>query len=73
MSKPSRHKRHSASQCVTCAGQHCRHKRHTPLGGVTTVTLAVLFSYLVPMPLDTIVRGTVVGTVPFSLPKNGEN
>jgi hypothetical protein len=33
------HQRHSLSQCVTCAGQPCRHQRHTPLGGVTIVTL----------------------------------
>lgn len=35
-----RHIRHKPSQCVTCAGQCCRHIRHTPLGGVTIVTLA---------------------------------
>lgn len=35
-----RHIRHKSSQCVTCAGQCCRHIRHTPLGGVTIVTLA---------------------------------
>lgn len=46
----NRHKRHSASQCVTCAGQNNRHKRHTPLWGVTTVTLVVHPSNLVPMP-----------------------
>jgi len=35
----NRHKRHSLSQCVTSAGQYDRHKRHTPLWGVTGVTL----------------------------------
>lgn len=37
-----RHKRHSPSLCVTCACQYLRHIRHTPLGGVTMVTLANL-------------------------------
>lgn len=32
--------RHNLSLCVTCAGQLASHKRHTPLGGVTFVTLA---------------------------------
>ena len=42
-----RHKRHTPSQCVTCAGQFYRHKRHTPLKGVTDVTLvAVLDGFL---------------------------
>ena len=38
MSKP-RHIRHKPSPCVACAAQSCRHIRHTPLGGVTIVTL----------------------------------
>lgn len=37
-----RHKCHKPSLCVTCAGQFDRHERHTPLGGVTIVTLADL-------------------------------
>jgi hypothetical protein len=76
-----RHNRHKASQCVTCAGQFCRHERHTPLGGVTIVTLAKggattenpAFD-LVPMP--PFANGCVTArlTVPFSLPKkSGEN
>jgi hypothetical protein len=36
----NRHRRYKPSQCVTRAGQHNRHQRHTPLGGVTVVTLA---------------------------------
>lgn len=35
-----RHKRYSPSLCATCAGHYSRHKRHTPLGGVTDVTVA---------------------------------
>lgn len=46
MNNPNRHTRHNPSLCVTCAGQTYRHKRHTPLEGVTTVTL----TDLVPMP-----------------------
>lgn len=40
MTEEWRHKRHNLSLCVTCAGQLASHKRHTPLGGVTFVTLA---------------------------------
>lgn len=40
MTTEYRHKRHMPSLCVTCAGQSDRHERHTPLGGVTSVTLA---------------------------------
>lgn len=45
----NRHKRHSSSLCVTSAGQYYRHVRHTPLGGVTVVTLARVVADLVPM------------------------
>lgn len=37
---PNRHKRHSPSQCVTSGGHIYRHERHTPLEGVTIVTVA---------------------------------
>ncbi|GAW36622.1 hypothetical protein RA2_03695 [Roseovarius sp. A-2] len=47
----NRHNRHSPSQCVTCAGQNDRHKRHTTLGSVTGVTLAKMAAGMVPMPL----------------------
>ena len=47
----NRHNRHSPSQCVTCAGQNDRHKRHTTLGSVTGVTLATMAAEVVPMPL----------------------
>lgn len=40
-----RHERHSLSQCVTCADQINRHERHTPLGGVTIVTLVALSQF----------------------------
>lgn len=52
------------SLCVTCAGQHDRDERDTPLGGVTDVTLADL----VPMP-GVWERGSYAErAVPFSLP-----
>lgn len=43
--------------CVTCADQHYRDERDTPLGGVTTVTLVDL----VPMPPFQRVGETAVG------------
>lgn len=46
----NRHKRHSASQCVTSSGQKYRHQRHTPLGGVTLVTLAGVEARLAGVP-----------------------
>lgn len=42
----NRHKRHNPSPCVTRAGQFCRHERHTPLKGVTCVTLVGATSVL---------------------------
>lgn len=66
MNNPNRHTRHNPSLCVTCAGQTYRHKRHTPLEGVTTVTL----TDLVPMPPFNSGCGTDDPTVSFSLPKN---
>jgi hypothetical protein len=62
----NRHERHNPSLCVTCADHSERHKRHTPLGGVTTVTVVDM----VPMPPFNSGYGTGVGTVSFSLPKN---
>jgi hypothetical protein len=44
------------SLCVTCADQHCRDERDTPLGGVTVVTLVDIVS----MPLF-LRRGEVAG------------
>jgi hypothetical protein len=41
-----RDNRDMPSPCVTCADQHCRDERDTPLGGVTVVTLVDV----VPMP-----------------------
>jgi len=46
----NRHNRHKPSLCVTSADQSSRHQRHTPLGGVTIVTLVALMIDLVPMP-----------------------
>ena len=46
----NRHKRHSPSQCVTSSGQKYRHQRHTPLGGVTLVTLAEMEARLAGVP-----------------------
>ena len=37
--KIDRHIRHNSSLSVTSAGQFYRHNRHTPLKGVTSVTL----------------------------------
>jgi len=65
MNSLCRHTRHNPSLCVTCAGQTYRHKRHTPLEGVTTVTL----TELVPMPPFQGMGGTDDGTLSFSLPK----
>lgn len=45
MTELYRDKRDSPSLCVTCAGQNCRDERDTPLGGVTTVTLARLSQF----------------------------
>lgn len=45
--------RDSRDMCVTCAGQCCRDRRDTPLGGVTIVTLARSKPILVPMPPKT--------------------
>lgn len=70
MSNPRRHHRHNPSLCVTCAGQTYRHKRHTPLEGVTSVTLTDL------VPISPIKSWPLTGgvTVSFSLPKNrGKN
>jgi len=47
MSDLHRDNRDMPSPCVTCADQHCRDERDTPLGGVTVVTLVEM----VPMPL----------------------
>jgi hypothetical protein len=66
----NRHNRHKPSLCVTCADHSERHKRHTPLGGVTTVTVVD------KVPMVTLYSGpvTVVSTLAFSLPKNwGKN
>ena len=65
MNSLSCHKRHTSSQCVTCDDQSYRHKRHTPLGGVTDVTLVDL----VPMAPNETGVGTGGGTSSFSLPK----
>lgn len=61
MSDLHRDNRDMPSQCVTCADQHCRDKRDTPLGGVTVVTLVDM----VPMPLFWI-GGGVAGLGPHS-------
>jgi hypothetical protein len=46
MSDLHRDSRDMPSLCVTCADQHYRDERDTPLGGVTVVTLVDM----VPMP-----------------------
>ena len=49
-----RDNRDMPSLCVTCADQHCRDERDTPLGGVTVVTLVDV----VPMPPFRLAGGT---------------
>ncbi len=64
-----RDERDRRDMCVTCAGQHDRDERDTPLGGVTIVTLAKATANLVPMPPFASGAVTAHPTVPFSLPK----
>jgi hypothetical protein len=59
----NRHKRHKPSLCVACADHSERHKRHTPLGGVTTVTVVDM----VPMPLFLSAGGVAGGGYAFAL------
>jgi hypothetical protein len=58
-----RDNRDMPSPCVTCADQHCRDERDTPLGGVTVVTLVDV----VPMPLFLSAVGTAGGGYAFAL------
>ena len=59
MTEQPRDNRDMPSPCVTCAGQHCRDERDTPLGGVTIVTLVEV----VPMP--PLEKGQGVGGLGF--------
>ncbi len=69
-----RHNRHRASQFSLCAASYRRHKRHTPLEGVTVVTATSVTSDVVPMPPFATGRDTGSMTVALSLPKkSGEN
>lgn len=68
MTELHRDNRDMPSLCVTCAGQFDRDERDTPLGGVTFVTLARVFSDLVPIPPFPCRGETACPTVPFSLP-----
>jgi hypothetical protein len=62
-----RDNRDMPSPCVTCADQHCRDERDTPLGGVTVVTLVDM----VPMPLFSFVGGVAGGGYAFALCRSG--
>lgn len=65
----NRHERYRTSQCVTSAGHIYRHERHTPLRGVTIVTMARVAADLAEVPPtmlggNSVTPGPRLGTPP---------